>query len=174
MEQLTGIRFSQESSSFAAVRLDRSLLAGAPETFQAWREGFGPVKQLAPRFVPADAGCEVLGVYADTGQPALVAKSMDGWRSIYCPTANLPWQAMDRLYREAGVHLYCDTGDNLTANQSWVGLHAVTAGEKTVRLPGLRPVYDVLNNRLVGRDLSEFTVPLRAGETGLFVLAEME
>lgn len=173
MEQLTGIRFRQEGSPFAAVRLDRRLFAGAPETFQAWREGFGPVQQLAPRFVPAEAGCDVLGVYADTGQPALVAKSMDGWRSVYCPTANLPWQAMNRIYRDAGVHLYCDTGDNLTANQSWVGLHAVTTGEKTVRLPGPRPVYDVLNHRVVGRDVSEFAVSLRAGETGLFVLAEV-
>jgi hypothetical protein len=172
MEELTGIHFRCRSRPFGAVRLDRSLFPDAPETFEAWREGFGPVRQLAPRFVPDDPGAAVWGRYADTAEPALVVKSLGTWRSVYCPTANLPWPVINRLYREAGVHLYCESGDNLAASRSWVGLHAVSAGDKTIRLRQPSPVYDVLSNRLVGRNLSEFTVPLRAHETALFVLAD--
>ncbi len=172
MERLTGIRFRQQAAPFATIRLQPGRFPDAPETFQGWREGFGPVRELAPRFVPDDPASVVWGTYADTGEPALVVKQMKGWRSVYCPTANLPWAVLNQIYREAGVHLYCETGDNLAVNRSWLSLHAATPGTKRLRLPRPARVVDVIGNQCLGEAITEFTLTLGAGETALVTVGD--
>lgn len=172
MEALTGIDFELNPLPFTSLSSDMTAFPAAPPTFQSWREHMGPVQSLAPRFVPVDGACEVWARYADTGRPAVVSKQLDGWRSVYCPTAKLPWPFIQRVYRDAGVHLYLDSGDNLTANHTWLGIHAVTGGAKTVRLPKPMPVFDVIHHRLMGDALTEFTVSLQPFETVLYTLTQ--
>jgi hypothetical protein len=138
-----------------------------------WEEHFGKcIKELSPQFVPVDAKCQVWGSYADTKEPALVAKDMGNWTSIYCPTGGLPWGVMNAIYKDAGVHIYCEDGDNLTANESWLGIHTVQGGSKHFRLPKSSFVYDVINDKLIGENVNEFIIDMGAKKTGLFLLSK--
>lgn len=86
----------------------------------------------------------------------------------------MPAAVLRRIFAEAGVHVYCPTGDNLSANASWVCLHAASAGVKTIRLPRPVPVYDVFGEKLIHERGSEFQVQMRTGETGVWLLSKPE
>lgn len=175
MQALTGIALTQEATGTAEVQVEASVMPGQPKfgiIDPLPRPDYPAINVLSPRFVPSVDGAAVWGRYTDTGSPALVVKDIGQWRSVYCPRSPVPAPVLRRLFRETGVHIYSDTNDNLMANESWVGMHAANAGTKTIRLPKRSPVYDVLNNRLIGEDLSEFSVQLQSGETALFVLSK--
>lgn len=162
LESLTGLRFEQLPEATLQVSLDSNALPGAPPAC-----GF-PVTQ-APMFLPvAEPVTQVLGHHMPTGRPAFVARSFAKWRSVYCPTPVLSAAALRKLFRDAGVHIYCDSGDNLSANASWVCVHAATAGEKTIRLPRSSVVYDAINEKPLLEHGSEFSVEMQTGETGIW------
>jgi hypothetical protein len=110
-------------------------------------------------------------VYSDSQKPGLVSKNAGSWRSVYCGVPLLPAEVLRKLFAEAGVHIYCDSGDNLMANASWLSIHTVMAGRKLVRLQRHSPVFDIINNKLVSADTQAFEVELPAGATGIYLLA---
>ena len=66
--------------------------------------------------------------------------------------------------KAAGVHLYTDdTNDVFFANRSLVGIHTVTGGEKTLRLPNkARRITRVLPDEALvaeNTDTATFTTP---------------
>ena len=122
-------------------------------------------------FVPAEAGCTILGVYSDSQKPGLVSKNAGSWRSVYCGVPLLPAEVLRKLFAEAGVHIYCDSGDNLMANAAWLSIHTAVAGRKKVQLQKHSPVFDIINNKLVSSGTQTFEVELPAGATGIYLLA---
>lgn len=162
MEQLTGLAFEQHDTGVLQAK-STGLYAGASLTF-------GVGNEQSPVFVPRDPAAAVAATWADGADPAVVSKDCGTWTSVYCGVPQLPAPMLHEVFRRAGVHLYCDSGDNLSANASWVALHTASAGLKTVRLPRPANVYDVLNSRGLGDDLQEFQVDLPSGATALFAL----
>ena len=177
MEDLTGISFTQEARPFSRVKIVPKQLASVQSDFAMWttEKHFGDyLKELTPRFVPNDPNSDIWGRYADTDEPALVVKNAKDWTSIYCPTGGLPWNVLNAIYKNAGVHLYCTDGDNLTVSQRWLGLHTATGGRKHIQLPNASRVYDVINDRLIGENLTGFSVELAAKKTALYLLSPVE
>jgi hypothetical protein len=170
MEQLAGITFTPNTKPFDAVRMDSGIFPESGESYSAWRNNFGEITHLSPRFIPADPECEVWGRYLDSSEPALVMKDNGEWRSVYSPTVPLHWSVLDKIYADAGVHIYAADGDNFTANEKWIGIHTVEGGIKNIRLKKPSPVYDVINNRLISENATDFEVELPAKTTALFVL----
>lgn len=170
MGELTGITFSRQLGGGMIVQVDPDMFPDRHSTYGAWREGFGAVDEQRPRFVPSEQDAQVWGRFSDTREPALVVKDTGQWRVVYTPRPGLPWYVLNRLYHEAGVHVYCDTGDNLTASPAWVGLHTVSGGTKRIRLPQPCPVYDAFGHRLIADSTREFTVDLPEKTTALFLL----
>jgi hypothetical protein len=72
------------------------------------------------------------------------------------------------LLRRSGVHIYSDSRDPMEANEAIYTLHARTPGLKMVRLPVRSSVVDVLNGRLLGRGVSEFSFDASLHSTHLF------
>lgn len=147
---------------------------------ELWRQEAGEglrrlVRDLSPRFVPRASGQTVWGTYSDDQEPALVVRDMGQWRSAYSPTAHLPWAVLNRIYRDAGVHLYAEQGDNLSVNESWLMLHTAkdSAGQRHISLPRPMPVYDVIGERLVTESSAEFTVDLPSATTALYAFADL-
>jgi hypothetical protein len=122
-------------------------------------------------FVPSEAGCTVLGVYSDSQKPGLVSKDAGSWRSVYCGVPLLPAEVLRKLFAEAGVHIYCDSGDNLMANAAWLSIHTAAAGRKKVQLQKHSPVFDIISNKLLSAGTQTFEVELPAGATGIYLLA---
>lgn len=116
-----------------------------------------------------DSEAEVWACYED-GSPALAVKSLPGWRSVYCGSPLLPAALLRRIFHEAGVHIYCDSGDNLVANAGWIAMHTIHSGTRLIRLPEPRHVYDILSEKSLGEGLLEFQVTLPEKTTAIFAL----
>lgn len=156
MASLVGLPMAQKPSGPLRIRVGEDL-------------SFGPQGEQSPRFQVKPGSGDVWGTF-EGGEPGLVVATLPGWRSVYCGSPGLPADLLRRIDREAGVHVYSDEGDNLTANASWVALHTSSSGLKTLRLPGPRRVYDVFNKRSMGENVSEFQIQLEEGVTALFAL----
>ena len=96
---------------------------------------------------------------------------MGKWRSVYS-LMPLTRYHLRAICKYAGVHIYSELDDQLFANESYVMLHSVKGGDKTIRLPGKSyTVTELYSGKKLGTGVSVFTdknVP--AGTTRLYRL----
>ncbi|MCQ6557611.1 S-layer homology domain-containing protein [Paenibacillus mendelii] len=143
-------------------RLDASLFPGSTTVY-------GDMK-LDPVFRPEAAGAQVWGYSSPDGAPSVVVRDFPNWRSVYLPAPPIAAPLLKRIYNEAGVHLYSESYDNLEASQSWVSMHAVADGIKTIKLPRAANVYDIIGNRSMGEGIRGFQYEMKRGDTAIFML----
>lgn len=130
-----------------------------------------PGFRIAPRFYAVDPKAETLGLLgAGIGKPGLVVKEMDGWRSIYSAAPIVPSALLRGIAREAGVHIYSDAGDIVTANGHFLCLYAPGGGTRTVRLPRAATVVDLIDGRVLAREAKEFPLEMAANTAVLLKL----
>lgn len=125
---------------------------------------------LDPLFRPDTAGAEIWGTSVKGDIPAVAVRDFGNWTSVYAGTTPIPAPALQRIYKQAGIHVYSDSYDNLEANKSWVSIHAATSGMKTIKLPKAGPVYDIIAGKLIGSHIREFKINMQKGQTAIFVL----
>ncbi len=156
MKALTGIEFE---------RISEPTVAGVKMKEDGRWMGM-PGAQVAQTFAPVSAD-EVLGTYAN-GKPGLTVTKVGNAPSYFSGTWQLDLPFIRSVVRKAGVHVYCDSGDPVEANDALFTLHARTAGVKTVRLPRRTTVVDMVNRRVVARDADEFSFVAALHSTHLF------
>ena len=88
----------------------------------------------APRFAAPVHG-RVLTVLADTGEPCVAEEEHDTWTEIVSLLPELPGGLLRRIATDSGVHLYTRSGDIAYAGGEFLGIHAVSAGEKRLYFP---------------------------------------
>jgi len=133
---------------------------------------FGAPYAMEPLFAVDDPGAEPVGVYRDSGEVALAAKTVGRSRSVFCGASFLPPALLRSLARHAGVHVYSESDDILDANDSFVLLHTATAGDKTITLPRAGDVVDVYTGALVAKAVTQFTLHEAAETTRLFYVGD--
>jgi len=173
MRDLTGFNLGcLPGASTAVVKLTdlRSPLTGTGLQCHS----FGPPYPLDPLFAVQDPAAEVLGVYRDTGLPALALKQVGRSRSLFCGSPVLPPDLLRSLARAAGVHLYLDSEDVLHANDRFVLLHTTTAGQKTLRLPRRADVVEVYTGQVLFRQVESFSLAEASQTTRLFYTGDAE
>ena len=152
------------------------LLDGTPKGLE-----YGPEEPAGPVFFAMPAkGCEYLGfinvpsLAANPPQAfgGLVVRPFDGWTSVYSAAPDVPAVILRGLARKAGVHLYLDTGDVVWGNASMLAVHALTAGDKHVRLRAPAEVHDAVSGEMVAPGAEEFRVTMQAGETRIFYIGD--
>ena len=74
----------------------------------------------------------------------------------------------------AGVHLYVEGKDVIYAGNGYVGIHAATEGEKTVKLPARWKVTPVFGSTLAECVTDRITLQLEQYETALFAVSAPE
>lgn len=152
------------------AKLDRARLAleivGAPPGAKP----IGPGAEQSPVFVAEEPGEQVWGRLAGSGRPGLVAMRLAGYTSVFGSTPVVPAGLLRRAFAAAGVHIYLDTDDNVSANASWLSIHAASAGRKTVRLPAACRVVDVTRGKVVSPGARSFSVDMGFGATRVFML----
>lgn len=183
MTALTGIDFGVDTErDFIQVELDRTDdpwlegVAGTsygsdidPAFFQsnltwiAWNTDIEEYR-FTPRFYADDADAQVLGTLRGTDRAGLAVKEADGFRSVYSAAPMPPAKLLTRIFREAGAHVYSDTGDLVYANSGYVFITANGAGEKTVRLPNSCKVTDAWNGQLLADSADAVTLEMQHGE----------
>lgn len=172
MQDLTGIELRRAERPFPPMvnvtRLRSPLTAGLLSLT------FGAPYELDPVFYVADPAAEVLGVYRDSGLPALALKAVGGGRSLFCGSPVLPPDLLRSLARAAGVHIYLESGDVLHANDGFVMLHTASAGEKTIRLPARADVVEVYTGQVLFRGVDSFRIREAAQTTRVFYLGDAD
>jgi hypothetical protein len=120
---------------------------------------------LAPSFHVTDKAAKVLAS-AET-KPLMAAREFDNWRSVYS-LLPLSKELLMGLCDYAGVPVYSRSFDVFNANKSYLMLHTVSAGEKTIALPAQSDVTEILENKVLARNAKTFSENLQAGVTRIY------
>lgn len=132
-----------------------------------------PGFSFSPRFYADDNEAEVLGVLAGVEKPGLVVKKQPGgWTSVYSSAPILPSELIRNIIRESGGHIYLNHNDVVYANNSSVGVYSPEGGMRTIKLPGMKKVTDMLTGKVLADGASEFPVTFKKNESKLFLLED--
>ena len=151
------------------------LIEGAPRGFE-----YGVAEPTGPVFFAMPTRGQVLGTIVvpsllDKGEPrewaGLIASEGEDWTTIFSAAPNVPPELLRPMARRAGVHLYVDSGDQVWVNGSSLAVHALTAGDKRVRLPQAADVRDAQSGAPIATRATEFAVAMSASETRMFAVS---
>jgi len=90
------------------------------------------------------------------------------WTSVFTSTPGLPAGFWRNAARLAGAHVWCESDDILLANSQLVAIHAAAAGPRTILLPRVCDVVDVISGAPVAAAVREIRVELKGPETKVF------
>lgn len=117
---------------------------------------------------------ELTGLEMEETAPASpVKKVFPQWTSIDLGEPSIPAATLRELFREAGVHIYLESEDVFSASNSALMIHAASDGEKKVLLPRTRRITNIVTGEKLG-EAQSFALPMKFGETALFLLEEPE
>jgi len=129
-----------------------------------------PGFRINPRFWSNDPQAQVLGTLAGLNKPGLVVKHMPGWTSIYSSAPILPAALLRNIARAAGCTIYSDGGDVVYANREFLAVYSPAGGSRTIHLPERSDVTDLLADKVLAKNASEFPVELPPNTTLLLKL----
>jgi hypothetical protein len=156
MEAITGMKMG--------LSLEPNILEVRLKDGRNWTNG----KPTSPVIWVEDESAEALGFSPD-GKVAFALKKFPNWTSVYIQTPPAPSSILRELLRSAGVHIYIDSDDVLYTNESFIAIHTAKGGEKNIRLPREREVWDAFEGRRIGR-VKEWKMEIPAHQTLLFLL----
>jgi len=135
------------------------------------REPFGSKAKLSPLWA-IDAAPGITPLAALPSGDALVAAAEDptGLR-VYIGTTDVPAAFLRNVLKASNVHLYVDSDDVVSADARFLALTATAKGVKHVRLPNPTTVRDALDGRILAKNTTSLDIPMKQGETRLFVLS---
>lgn len=126
----------------------------------------------SPLYAVADATAVALGTWTGSDRIGLAIKDFGAYKVAYSGTGMLPPDLLRDLGRLAGANIYCDTNDAVYADANFVGLHARTPGTKRLHLPRRADVYDLLNRRVIARNVDTVELEMKGFETSLLYVGE--
>ncbi len=123
-----------------------------------------------PFFYIDDEEAKVLGRFLINDLAAYAIKPYKGYTSVYCAAHILRSELLASLAAYAGCHLYLKGEDCVYANEHIVTVHAAHEGERTIHFKKPCSPYEVYERRSYGHAVKSITVPMRLGQTLMFVL----
>ncbi len=132
-----------------------------------WNQGgsIGSKYEVNPRFAVEDASAKPFGKYSDNGAVAVAEKG----NVLFYGAATLDTEFIREYARKKGIHIYCDTRENLCAGGNIVSINARSAGKKTIHLPRKCRVEDIYSGEVVADNANEITLDMKAFETRVFL-----
>ncbi|MBI4551778.1 MAG: hypothetical protein HY710_05880 [Candidatus Latescibacteria bacterium] len=99
----------------------------------------------------------------------MATRDFGTWKSVWVGAPNVPSHLLRGIARWAGVHIFSESDDVVSASRDWVSLHTVKPGPKRIVLPRrASQVWEAFSNRLVGTDLAEIQETFDAPDTRLY------
>lgn len=104
------------------------------------------------------------------GTPGVNITEMEGHTSVYVGSGpGLTTVALKRIANNAGVHLYTEYEQPVHANSKFLSIHTAKGGTQRIRLPKKSAeVRELISNRVVATNCSEFDYAFQAPDTALF------
>jgi len=152
---LTGLQVRQEA-------WNKELWLGETEPALA-----GCQAAIEPLFVVDDPAADGLANIRGTDWVGLARKAQPGWTSLFCAVPTLSPDLLRRIAREAGCHLYLDSGDAISVDNRFLCLHASADGPKTIHWPVPAQAVDAMSGESLARGGPEVTLEMKRGETRL-------
>lgn len=102
--------------------------------------------------------------------PGVTTTARDGWRSVYVYDYRTLTEAKTaEILKAAGCHFWTDRPTPVVANDHLLSVHVKEGGRWTVRLPKpCAKVVDLLNDRVVATDCTEFTDDFASPDTKIY------
>ena len=162
MESLTGFRFeTAEQGTLKGVLADSKQEVGIEKT----------QKTLFTVVPDSQVHCLANGVGNLRDKPVIAMKKLPEWTSIFSAIPGVTSDQLRSWYADAGVHIYSDCDDVLSANESWLMLHTRSAGVKQVRLPRrCKKVTEITREQVIGENVDSFSIELPQHATAVFLL----
>lgn len=167
MEELLGAPLAMSMRGVPGqVRVERhALTQGVPD--------FGSPTLLSPVITldgrnathPAPA---ILARYRDDTPAAWITGGP--YQAVYIGALTAPAPLLRNVARAAGVHIYCETNDVVSADRAFFGIHASSSGAKEICLPAPATVRDALSGAIVARGTRTWSVEMQTGETRLYAI----
>lgn len=159
--QRLDVRFVQDVTG---IKLEKFTPTTKPE-MMVEHEDYPKVRwapwSAVPLLAVADDQATTIGRFAEGGQVALARKPVVGGTAWFSSIPLRTPELMRRIFREAGAHIYTDSGDTFYAGGGVVCLHTVEGGPREVALR---------NGRQVRLELSPRSTMLLDAETGQALL----
>jgi len=156
-EELTGIELGYDDTPGPVVVSANGGTTGNADPLAA-----------APLWYAVDAEAEVLGVLQANGKPGLVRKRLEDWVSVYSSAPLTNPQVLRMLARDAGVHIYSDSGDAFYLNDRLFGIHVGEAGSRHIRFPDPVAVTDLWTDKMVADGETDVVLDLPRYASGLY------
>ena len=96
---------------------------------------------------------------------ALAVKKVDNMKLVFSGSTHLTPDLLRALAEDAGVFINVKSNDNFFAGYGIYSLNSVSAGKKTVKFPGKVTVKDVFTGKVLGRNVDEITLDMKAFNT---------
>jgi hypothetical protein len=182
IRDLTGIRVKHQVADFYGQVSSRVYLTDFEHTITSRMAAipeFGTDSRLGPIFYCDDPEARILGRLLPwhgegAGEaPGFVVKEFADWTSVYIAAPNVPSPILRNIARHAGCHIYNEDGDLVYANSHFLAIHANSGGAKRLMLPRQTNVYDAFTEKLIARNVTEFTDTVPQYETRLYFLGEI-
>jgi beta-galactosidase len=139
-----------------------------PSLYKGFR--YGTQYKIAPVMAADDPTVQVLGTIYGMDEAGLVYKNINGVQTYYSASTKLSGELLRAIALKSDVHIYNDTDDGTYVNKSFMSIHTVRGGERTLSF--LRPVnlYDVYNDKVIANNAKQVVVDLPVRNTALYFL----
>ncbi len=115
--------------------------------------------------VVVDPRAEVLGVMAGSGAAALARRDAGRFRTLFSAAPGVPGDVLRHIAADAGVSLWSDRDDGISACSRFVTVHARSTGVRTLRVPGGSGLVDVVSGRALRAVAGAIRLHMTRGET---------
>jgi hypothetical protein len=171
MKSLTGINFSADlknknglGSVFSSLqnKMAKPMLAGV----SGEKMGLG-IDLYAPRFIVEDAAAQPLGTYLSDGKVSAAVKKLDGFTSVFIgPPSGLTPQFFRNIAVSGGATPFIEAGDMAMFHRdSFIVIHGVEGGRKTLRLPFKAKVTEMLTGRVLAQNSDTIPLDIKVADT---------
>ncbi len=165
MTQVSGLKLRRGTPAPGKVVPEKAvqgLSAGLTEPFRC-------ETLLDPVWEVDEPGAEVIARNPSGGIAAAAKQTPDGLR-IYIGAIHVPARLLRNILRASGVHVYCDSDDEVLTDGRFLSLTATSAGHKQLSLPRTCTVVEALSGQVVAENATQFPLDMALGETRMYLL----
>ena len=128
-----------------------------------------PMDYAGPLFYVEDSSAKALATYSGTEKVGMAVKRNSDWTSIYIATlGGFNPQLLRNIAAEAAINPIGSMDDVTYAGNRFLVIHALTAGEKTLRWSGASEVTDLITGETIAHVAETITFPMKWHETKWF------
>lgn len=124
----------------------------------------------SPLFEVTDADAVPLARYGGSQKTSAALRDFGDWRSVYVSGPGLTPEFVHNLAKWAGCWCAAPPGDAVYASQSFMTIHALFPGAKTLTLAGPSRVTDLISGEVISDRTQTIDVRMQRGETRWFFL----